>query len=135
MWIFLLFSLLFRLFSSLPLPAHRQPHTPFSAGFLPGPGPVTCCSEVSVGFLASVQGPVSSPFPSLYLLAQISTATLGLAGGTCSALKWVVCEGVGIPCVLCSLASGSALARSAAVWTVKLEPAGGTCARRADSRG
>lgn len=129
MWIFLLFSLLFWLFPPYPC-LHTNNHTPFSAGSL---RPATCCSEVSVGFLAAVQGPVSSPFPSLHLLAQISAATLGLAGGTCSALKWVVCEGVGIPCVLCSLASGSALALGAAVWAAKLEPAGGTCAWRADS--
>lgn len=68
-----------------------------------------------MGCLASVQGFVSSPFPSVHLLAQSSAATLGLAGDGCPAVKWVVCEGVGIPLVPRSLASRSALARRAAV--------------------
>lgn len=70
---------------------------------------VTCCCEVSVGCLASVQGFVSSPFPSLHLLAQTSAITLRLAAGGCLAVKWVVCEGVGILLVPCSLASGLGL--------------------------
>lgn len=71
--------------------------------------PVTCCCEVSAGCLASVQGFVSSPCPSLHLLAQASAATLGLAAGGCLAVKWVVCERVGIPFVPCSLALGLGL--------------------------
>lgn len=98
--------LAFLVLSSPVLPACRQAHVPLSAG---PRAPVTCGFEVSVGFLASVQGFVSSPFPSLHLLAKISAATLGLAGGSCPALKWVECEGVGIPHVPCSLASGLGL--------------------------
>ena len=96
--------LAFLAFSSLPLPAclhgPPRPHR-----FSPRSRTVACCWAVSVGCLASVQGPVSSPFPSLHLLAQTSAPTLRLAGGSCPVLKWVVCEGVGIPCAPCSLAS------------------------------
>lgn len=41
-------------------------------------------------------------------------------------MKWVVCEGVGIPLVPRSLASRSALARRAAVGAAELEPGGGS---------
>ena len=70
--------------------------------------PVTCGSEVSVGCLASVQGFVSSPCPSLRLLAQTAAATLGLAAGSCLAVQWVVCTGVGSPLVPGGLAGPGA---------------------------
>lgn len=135
-WVFLFpFFLIFWLFlPSLLMCGCRHTHRSVLV-FSQVPGPVACCCEVSVGCLASVQGFVSAPFPSLHLLAQTSAATLGLAGGGCPAVKWVVCEGVGIPLVPCSLASGSALARSAAVGAAEWEPAGGSCAWYANSRG
>ena len=98
--------------------------------------PVTCGSEVSVGCLASVQGFVSSPCPSLRLLAQTAAATLGLAAGSCLAVKWVVCTGVGIPLVpVAWLALELGLAWSAAVWVAARQPAGGSCAWCAGSWG
>lgn len=70
--------------------------------------PVTCVCEVSVGCLASVQGFVSSPCPSRRHLAQSAAATLGLAAGSCLAVKWVVCTGVGIALVPSGLAGTGA---------------------------
>lgn len=105
-WILLLFFLPFWLFPPYPcLRIHRHTHP--VCRFSPRPRAVTCCWEMSVGCLASLQGFVSSPFPSLRLLVQPSSVWLtvvvpdgrGLMVGWwwLSARKRAVCEGVGLP--------------------------------------
>lgn len=80
------------LFWCLPVPTCLQAH--IGLPVCPLPVPATCCCEVSIGCVASVQGSVCSPCPSLHLLAQASAATLRLAAGGC--LAKCVCEGVSI---------------------------------------